>query len=79
MYKFRTMTEEQDDKENLRPDEKRLTPFGAKLRAWSLDELPESFNMLKGEMSLAKPTLLCWSTPTWEELSQGWASVSQHC
>jgi len=55
MYKFRTMTEERDDKGNLLPDEKRLTPFGARLRAWSLDELPELFNVLKGEMSLVGP------------------------
>jgi len=55
MYKFRTMTEERDEKGNLLPDEKRLTPFGAKLRAWSLDELPEFFNVLKGEMSLVGP------------------------
>jgi len=55
MYKFRTMTEERDEKGNLLPDEKRLTPFGARLRAWSLDELPELFNVLKGEMSLVGP------------------------
>jgi lipopolysaccharide/colanic/teichoic acid biosynthesis glycosyltransferase len=55
MYKFRTMTEERDEQGNLFPDEKRLTPFGAFLRAWSLDELPELFNVLKGDMSLVGP------------------------
>lgn len=55
MYKFRTMTEEGDEQGNLLPDEKRLTPFGAFLRAWSLDELPELFNVLKGDMSLVGP------------------------
>jgi lipopolysaccharide/colanic/teichoic acid biosynthesis glycosyltransferase len=55
MYKFRTMTEERDEQGNLLPDEKRLTPFGAFLRAWSLDELPELFNVLKGDMSLVGP------------------------
>jgi sugar transferase EpsL len=55
MYKFRTMTEERDEQGNLLPDEKRLTSFGAFLRAWSLDELPELFNVLKGDMSLVGP------------------------
>jgi len=55
MYKFRTMTEERDAEGRLLPDEKRLTPFGAWLRSWSLDELPELFNVLKGDMSLVGP------------------------
>lgn len=55
LYKFRTMTEERDEKGELLPDEIRLTGFGKKLRATSLDELPELFNILKGEMSLVGP------------------------
>jgi len=55
MYKFRTMTDDRDEEGRLLPDEKRLTPFGAWLRAWSLDELPEFFNVLKGDMSLVGP------------------------
>ncbi|MGQ9623570.1 MAG: sugar transferase [Candidatus Caldatribacteriaceae bacterium] len=55
MYKFRTMTEEHDENGNLLPDEKRLTRLGAWLRSWSLDELPELFNVLKGDMSLVGP------------------------
>lgn len=51
MYKFRSMTSEIDKEGNLLPDEVRLTPFGKKLRATSLDELPELFNILKGDMS----------------------------
>jgi len=55
MYKFRTMTEERDAQGRLLPDEKRLTPLGKFLRQYSLDELPEFFNVLKGEMSLVGP------------------------
>ncbi len=55
MYKFRTMTDSRDSKGNLLPDEKRLTPFGKKLRSTSLDELPELFNILKGDMSIVGP------------------------
>lgn len=55
MYKFRTMTDEKDEEENLLPDEVRLTSFGKKLRATSLDELPEAFNILKGDMSIIGP------------------------
>lgn len=55
MYKFRTMTDERDESGNLLSDEKRLTPFGKFLRSTSLDELPELFNVLKGEMSLVGP------------------------
>lgn len=55
MYKFRTMTEEKDDHGELLPDEMRLGKFGKMLRATSLDELPEVFNILKGEMSLIGP------------------------
>ncbi|MCD8096635.1 MAG: sugar transferase [Lachnospiraceae bacterium] len=55
MYKFRSMTDERDEKGELLPDEARLTPFGEKLRSTSLDELPELLNILKGDMSLVGP------------------------
>ncbi|HFI0791440.1 TPA: sugar transferase [Streptococcus suis] len=55
MYKFRTMTDEKDEKGELLPDSVRLTAFGKWLRSTSLDELPELFNILKGEMSIVGP------------------------
>lgn len=55
MYKFRSMTDERDEEGNLLPDEIRLTSFGKKLRSTSLDELPELFNILKGDMSIVGP------------------------
>lgn len=55
LYKFRTMTNARDARGQLLPDEKRLTPLGRTLRATSLDELPELFNVLRGEMSLVGP------------------------
>ncbi len=55
MYKFRTLTDERDDKGNLLPDAHRMTRFGALLRKLSLDELPELTNVLKGDMSLVGP------------------------
>ena len=55
MYKFRTMTDERDKEGNLLPDDVRLTSFGKKLRSTSLDELPELFNILKGDMSIVGP------------------------
>ncbi len=55
LYKFRTMTDERDANGNLLPDEKRMTPFGARLRETSLDELPELFNIIRGDMSLVGP------------------------
>lgn len=55
LYKFRTMTDEQDEKGALLPDEKRLTIFGKWLRSTSLDELPEAFNIIRGEMSIIGP------------------------
>ncbi|ULG74952.1 sugar transferase [Macrococcus brunensis] len=55
MYKFRTMTNEKDKEGNLLPDEQRLTTFGTMLRRTSLDELPELFNIVKGEMSFVGP------------------------
>lgn len=55
LYKFRSMTEKRDEKGDLLPDSDRLTPFGCFLRRNSLDELPELFNVLRGEMSLVGP------------------------
>jgi len=55
LVKFRTMTDARDKTGNLLPDEMRLTRLGALLRSTSLDELPELFNVLKGEMSLVGP------------------------
>lgn len=55
LYKFRTMTDARDEKGELLPDRERLTSFGKFLRASSLDELPEFFNILKGDMSFIGP------------------------
>ena len=55
LYKFRSMTDERDENGDLLSDEIRLTSFGKKLRSTSLDELPELFNILKGDMSLIGP------------------------
>lgn len=55
MYKFRTMTDEKGENGDLLPDSVRLTKFGKKLRSTSLDELPELFNILKGDMSIVGP------------------------
>ncbi len=55
LYKFRSMTNARDAQGNLLPDDQRLTRFGRFLRAFSLDELPELFNVLRGEMSLVGP------------------------
>ena len=55
LYKFRTMTDDKDEEGNLLPDEQRLTKFGKILRSTSLDELPELFNILKGDMSIVGP------------------------
>lgn len=55
VHKFRTMTDARDASGALLPDEARLTPFGAKLRATTLDELPELWDVLRGKMSLVGP------------------------
>ena len=55
IYKFRTMSDERDKNGNLLPDELRLKGFGTKLRASSIDELPQLFNVLKGDMSFIGP------------------------
>lgn len=55
LYKFRTMTDKRDEEGNLLPDEQRLTKFGKLLRSTSIDELPELWNILKGDMSVVGP------------------------
>lgn len=55
LYKFRTMTDERDENGELLPDEIRLTSFGKWLRRTSLDEIPEAFNIIKGDMSVIGP------------------------
>ena len=62
LYKFRSMTDERDEEGNLLPDEARLTKFGRLLRSTSLDELPELWNILKGDMSIVgtRPLLVSY-------------------
>lgn len=68
MYKFRTMTDEKDERGQLLPDNVRLTSFGKWLRSTSLDELPELFNILKGDMSIVGPRpLLAKYLPLYSE------------
>ncbi len=68
MYKFRTMTDARDEKGELLPDSVRLTTFGKMLRSTSLDELPELFNIFKGDMSVVGPRpLLVQYLPLYNE------------
>lgn len=87
MYKFRTMTNEKDANGELLADSERLTKFGKFLRSTSLDELPELFNVLKGDMSIVGPRpLLIEYTPLYDEQQRkrlnvlpgitGWAQVN---
>lgn len=87
MYKFRSMTDEKDVEGNLLPDDVRLTSFGKKLRSTSLDELPELFNILKGDMSIVGPRpLLVQYLPLYNDFQKhrhdvrpgltGWAQVN---
>lgn len=87
LYKFRTMTDERDENGELLPDEIRLTKFGRFLRNTSLDELPELFNILKGDMSVIGPRpLLVQYIPLYNEHQarrsevkpglSGWAQVN---
>lgn len=55
VYKFRTMTNDRDERGNLLSDDLRLTPFGTMVRRLSLDELPQLFNVIKGDLSLVGP------------------------
>ncbi|OXS99391.1 sugar transferase [Notoacmeibacter marinus] len=87
MVKFRTMTDERDVDGRLLPDAQRLTPFGRWLRSTSLDELPELWNVLKGDMSLVGPRpLLVQYLPLYSERQSkrhavrpgltGWAQIN---
>jgi undecaprenyl phosphate N,N'-diacetylbacillosamine 1-phosphate transferase len=71
MYKFRTMTDEKDENGELLPDEIRLTNFGKLMRSTSLDELPELFNIVKGDMSIVGPRpLLISYLPLYSEIER---------
>lgn len=87
LCKFRTMTDKRGADGELLPDEERLTKFGKKLRSTSLDELPELFNILKGEMSIIGPRpLLVKYLPLYNDVQKhrhdvrpgltGWAQVN---
>ena len=77
LYKFRTMTDARDASGDLLPDEERLPKFGRRLRATSLDELPELFNIFKGDMSLIGPRpLLVKYLPYYNETERRRHSVS---
>lgn len=71
LYKFRTMTDERDKFGELLPNDMRLVPFGRKLRSTSLDELPELFNIVKGDMSIIGPRpLLIRYLPAYTEVER---------
>ena len=87
IYKFRTMTNEKDEFGNLLPDDKRLVGIGKFIRSTSLDELPQLFNVLKGEMSFVGPRpLLVEYLPLYNQKQKrrhdvkpgitGWAQVN---
>lgn len=87
IYKFRTMSDARDEKGNILPDEKRLKGFGKLIRSMSLDELPQLFNILKGDMSFVGPRpLLIEYLPLYNEYQKkrhlvkpgitGWAQVN---
>jgi lipopolysaccharide/colanic/teichoic acid biosynthesis glycosyltransferase len=87
MHKFRSMTDERSEAGELLPDAQRLTPFGAKLRSTSLDELPGLWSVLKGDMSLVGPRpLLVEYLPLYDSVQArrhdvrpgitGWAQVN---
>ena len=87
LYKFRSMTDERDENGDLLPDEVRLTKFGKLLRSTSLDELPELWNILRGDMSIVGPRpLLVKYLPLYNEEQRhrhdvrpgltGWAQVN---
>lgn len=87
LYKFKTMSDEQDENGMLLADEFRLKPFGKFIRSLSLDELPQLFNVLKGDMSLVGPRpLLIKYLPLYNETQKhrhdvrpgitGWAQVN---
>lgn len=87
LYKFRSMTDARDEQGNLLPDEVRLTKFGRLLRSTSLDELPELWNIVKGDMSIVGPRpLLVKYLPLYNQKQRrrhgvrpglsGWAQVN---
>jgi lipopolysaccharide/colanic/teichoic acid biosynthesis glycosyltransferase len=87
LYKFRSMTDERDEKGELLPDARRLTDFGRWLRSSSIDELPQLWNVLKGDMSIVGPRpLLTDYVPLYSESQKvrldappgitGWAQIN---